>query len=137
MIRLNVLFPLRKIESSSLCLYFDRFHGSILSFLFSIADNDSYANERNNLLRTNLFSLNYFEQLPAIIQESIEHEKPDQTGIDECIQRYLQILAICKMSSLSLTQLCVNDLRQNFSLFAHYKLFDILEHKEKQEKKKT
>ena len=135
MIRLNVLFPLRKIESSSLCLYLDRFHTSILSFLFSIAVNDSYENDRNKLLQTNLLSSNYFEQLSAIIQESIEHDKPDQTDIDECIQRYLQILSICKMTSLSLTQFCISDLRQNFSLFTHHKLFDILEHKEEQEKK--
>ncbi|CAF0786118.1 unnamed protein product [Rotaria sordida] len=134
MIRLNVLFPLREFGSSSLCLHLDHFHTSILSFLFSIVIHKS---DQNNILQKNLFPSNYFEQLPITIQDFIEREKPNQKNIDECIQRYLQILSICKTLSLPLTQLYISDLAKHFSLFTHHKLFHILKDKEEQEMKKT
>ncbi|CAF2477482.1 unnamed protein product [Rotaria sp. Silwood2] len=131
MIRLNVLLSLRAFESSSsLCSHLDHFHTSILSFLFSIVIHKS---DQNNVLQKNLFPSNYFEQLLITIQDFIEHEKPDQKNIDECIQRYLQILSICKTSSLPLTHLCICDLEKHFSLFTHHKLFHILKDKEEQE----
>ena len=130
MIRLNVLIPLRSLESSSLRLHLDHFHTSILSFLFSIVINNPHQNDQNNILRKNLFSSNFFEQLPIVIQDAIEHEKPDEISIDECLQRYLQILSICKTSSLSLTQLSIGDLGKHFPLFTRHKLFDVLKNKE-------
>jgi len=137
MIRLDVLFPLRSYESSSLCLHLDHFHTSILSFLFSIVMNNPHQNNQNKILQKHLFLPNYFEQLPVIIQDSIERKKFDETNIDECIQRYLQILSICKTPSLSLTQLSIDDLGKHFPLFTNHKLFHVLKHKEEQEMKKT
>ncbi|CAF4830108.1 unnamed protein product [Rotaria sp. Silwood1] len=134
MIRLNVLFPLRAFESSSLCLHLDHFHTSILSFLFSIVIQKS---DQNNVLQKNIFPSDYFEQLLITIQNFIEHEKSDQKNIDECIQRYLQIISICKVSSLPLTQLSIYDLEKHISLFTDHKLFHILKDKEEQEMRKT
>jgi hypothetical protein len=133
MIRLNVLFPLRSFQSSSLRLHLDHFHTSILSFLFSIVINNPH---QNNILQKNLFSPNYFQQLSLIIQNSIEHEKPNEKNLDECIQRYLQILSICKTSSLPLTQFHIADLGKDFPLFTRHKLFDVLKHKEEQDMNK-
>jgi hypothetical protein len=135
MIRLNVLFPLRSYESSSsLSLHLDHFHTSILSFLFSIVITNPHQNNQNKILQKNLLSSNYFEQLPVIIQDSIERKKSDEKSINECIQRYLQILSICKTSSLPLTQLSMSDLGKHFPLFTRHKLFDVLKSKEEQEK---
>ncbi|CAF0921879.1 unnamed protein product [Adineta steineri] len=130
MIRLNILFPLRSFESSSLRLHLDHFHTSILSFLFSIITNNL---QQNNIFQKNLFSSNYFQQLSITIQDSIEHDKSDEKSIDECIQRYLQILSICKTSSLPLTQLSICDLGKSSPLFTHHKLFNILRDKEEQQ----
>jgi len=135
MIRLNVLFPLRSFESSSsLHLHLDQFHTSILSFLFSIVINNPH---QNTILQKNLFSSNYFEQLPLAIQDSIEREKSNELSIDECLQRYLQILSICKTSSFPLTQFHIDQLGKSFPLFTRHKLFDVLKHKEEHETKKT
>jgi hypothetical protein len=123
MIRLNVLFPLR--TNSSLSLHLDHFHTSILSFLFSIV-----MNNQNHVLQKHLLTSNYFEELPKIIQESISREQVNENLIDECIQRYLQILSICKISSLPLTQFSVNDLGKDYPLFKRHRLFDILKDKE-------
>jgi hypothetical protein len=125
MIRLNILLPIRSDEYSSLSLHFDHFHTSILSFLFSIV-----INNQNQILQKHLISSNYFEQLSMIIQDSISREQSDEKRIHECIQRYLQIFSICKISSLPLTQLSINDLGKTFPLLTHHKLFDILKDKE-------
>lgn len=129
MIRLDISFPLRSYESSSssLSLHLDHFHTSILSFLFSIVINNS---PQNQILQKNIFPSNYFEQLPELIQNSIE-----QSNSDECIQRYLQIFAICKTPSLPLIQLSISDLGKHFPLFTRHKLFDVLKNKEEQEMK--
>jgi hypothetical protein len=121
-IRLDILFPLRSIQLS---LHLDHFHTSILSFLFSIVNNNP---QQNQILQKQLFELNYFQQLSKMIsQESVENEN----NLDECIQRYLQILSICKTSSLPFTQLQISDLDP---LFARHKLFHVLKHKEEQER---
>jgi hypothetical protein len=91
---------------------------------------------QNNILQKNLFSPNYFQQLSLIIQNSIEHEKPNEKNLDECIQRYLQILSICKTSSLPLTQFHIADLGKDFPLFTRHKLFDVLKYKEEQDMNK-
>ena len=125
MIRLNILLSLRSNEYSSLSLHLDHFHTSILSFLFSIV-----INNQNQILQKHLLSSNYFEELPRIIQDSISREQSDEQSIDECIQRYLQIFSICKISSLPLTQLSINDLGKTFPLFTRHRLFHILKDKE-------
>jgi hypothetical protein len=130
MIRLNVLFPFRSNEYSSLSLHLDHFHTSILSFLFSIV-----INNQNQILQKHLLTSNYFEELPIIIQDSISHKQANEKSIDESIQRYLQIFSICKISSLPLTQFSINDLGKDFPLFKRHRLFDIL--KDKEERKKT
>ncbi|UJR36093.1 hypothetical protein I4U23_028828 [Adineta vaga] len=123
-VRLDILFPMRhSIESTSLRLQFDHFHTSILSFLFSMVTNNSYENQ---VFQKHLFPLNYFEQIPVTIQDSTEHDKL----INECIQRYLQIFAICRTSSLPLVQLSINELGKSFPLLTRDKLFDILKEKE-------
>ncbi|CAF1964920.1 unnamed protein product [Rotaria magnacalcarata] len=134
MIRLNVLFPLRSYGSSSLYLHLDHFHAAILSFLFSIVVNHS---DQNIILQKNLFPSNYFEQLLITFEDFIEREQPEQKNIDECIQRYLQTVSICKTPSLPLIQLCISDLEKHFSLFTNHKLFQILKHKEEQELRKA
>ena len=123
-IRLDILFPLRSIQLS---LHLDHFHTSILSFLFSIVNNNP---QQNHILQKNLFEGNYFQQLSEmIVEQSIENEN----NLDECIQRYLQILSLCKTSSLPFTQLQISDLDP---LFARHKLFHVLKHKEEQERNK-
>jgi hypothetical protein len=136
MIRLNVLFPLRSFESSSLRLHLDQFHTAILSFLFSIVINNPHRHDQNNILQQNLFPSNYFEQLSVTIQDSIGREGPDKTSIDECVQRYLQIVSICKTQSFPLTQLRIRDVGKSIPLLTRHKLFDLLKHKEQQEPKK-
>ena len=91
MIRLNVLFPVRSPNKSSLSLHLDHFHTSILSFLFSIVVHNPHQLNQNQILQKHIFSSNYFEQLPVIIQDAISHFHADEISIDECIQRYLQI----------------------------------------------
>jgi hypothetical protein len=87
-------------------------------------------NNQNHVLQKHLLTSNYFEELPKIIQESISREQFNENLIDECIQRYLQILSICKISSLPLTQFSVNDLGKDYPLFKRHRLFDILKDKE-------
>lgn len=128
MIRLNVLFPLRSYQSSH--LHFEHFHTSILSFLFSIVINNSH---ENHILQNNLFPSNYFQELAIDIENSFENDKPNEKVRDQCIERYIQILSICKTSSLPLIQLSMCDLGKHSSFITHHKLFQILEHKEGQE----
>lgn len=119
MVRLDVLFPLRSFQSPTLHLHFDHFHTSILSFLFSMVTNKS---PQNQIFQKSLFPSDHFQQLCATIQDSTESEKS--------IQRYLQILAICKTSSFPLSQITMNELGASFPLLARDKLFDILKEKE-------
>ena len=134
MIRLNVLFPLRSLNHSSLSIHLDHFHTSILSFLFSIVVNNPHQLNQNQILQRHLFSSNYFEQLPMIIQDAISEEQADEISIDECIQRYLQILSICKTPSFPLTHFLINDLGKHFPLFTRQKLFHVLKDKEEEMK---
>lgn len=126
MINLNVIFPLRLYDSSSLKLHLDHFHTSILSFLFSIVINNS---QQNQILQKNLLSSNYFEDLSRNIQNLIEENKFDENNINESIQRYLQIYSICQTSSLPLTQISILDLGKQYPLLTRHKLFDILKQK--------
>ncbi|CAF1044743.1 unnamed protein product [Adineta ricciae] len=123
MVRLDVLFPLRSFQSATLHLHFDRFHTSILSFLFSMITNKS---PQSQVFQKSLFPSDHFQQLCAVIQDSSASEK----SIHACIQRYLQILAICKTSSFPLSQIALNELSAFFPLLARDKLFDILKEKE-------
>lgn len=127
MIRLNVLFPLRSSIYSSLSLQSDHFHTSILSFLFSIV-----INNQNQILQKHLFHPTYFEQLSRVIEQSSSSE----SNLHQCIQRYLQIIAVCKTPSLPLTYISIHDLGKSSSLFTHHRLFDILKDKEEQTMKK-
>ena len=88
------------------------------------------------MLTSSLLPSNYFEQLSVTIQDAIGREGPDKASIDECIQRYLQIVAVCKTSALSLTQLRVRELGKSIPLFTRHKLFDVLKHKEQQDTRK-
>ena len=132
MVRLDVLFPFRSLSSSSLSLHLDHFHTSILSFLFSIV-----IDKQNQILQKHLFIPNYFEQLSIVIQESISHHSPNPDSLQQSIQRYLQLIAVCKTPSLPLTQISINDLAKSVPLFTHHRLFDILKEKEEQEMKKN
>ena len=136
LIRLNVLCPLRSFESASLRLHLDHFHTSILSFLFSLVIPHAQRDDHRPVLTASLLPPNYFEHLSVTIQDAIGREGPDKASIDECIQRYLQIVSVCKMSALSLTQLRIRELGKSIPLFTRHKLFDVLKHKEQQETRK-
>lgn len=127
MIRLDVLFPLRSFSSSALAIHLDHFHTSILSFLFSIV-----LDHQNQILQKHLFLPNYFEQLSLVIQDSISHHSPMEDSLQQSIQRYLQLIAVCKTPSLPLTQISIHDLEKSVPLFTHHRLFDILKEKEEQ-----
>ena len=134
MIRLDVLFPLRSSIYSSLSLQSDHFHTSILSFLFSIV-----INNQNQVLQKHLFNPNYFEQLSRNIEQSMSRQSsslPTEHDLHQCIQRYLQIIAVCKTPSLPLTEISIHDLGKSIALFTQHRLFDILKEKEEQQMKK-
>lgn len=129
-IRLDVLLPLRSFESSSLRTQLDQFHTSILSFLFAIITKNAQRTDSGDLAQRNSLPADYFEQLSVTIQDSIGREGPDKSSTDECIQRYLQILTICKNPSSPLTQLRIRDLGKTLPLLTRHRLFDVLKHRE-------
>lgn len=78
---------------------FEHVHTSILSFLFSITMNP-------NLSTEDFLSKDFFRQLAGQPMESIEH--------------YLQIYAICRMSS-------IRELGEEFPFLKTHRLYSILE----------
>lgn len=129
-IQLNLLIVLRSFASTSLCICFDRFHTSILSFLFSIGLDGSQKNDENRCFEKNLFPTDFFEQLAIKIKTLIDDEQPNTKSIEQCIQRYLQIVSVCKSSLFQLSHVNMDDLVKLNSLIRHHKLFEILKHKE-------
>jgi hypothetical protein len=127
MVRLDVFFPRRSLESSSspLRLHLDHFHTAILSFLFAMITSHS---QQTQLFQKSLFPSHYFEQLGAVLQDYSSHDK----STDECIQRYLQILAVCRTPSYPLASLSISELGKSYPLLTRDKLFDILKEKEAQ-----
>ncbi|CAF0762982.1 unnamed protein product, partial [Didymodactylos carnosus] len=143
MIRLNVLFPIRSVEIflsnqnnttgiNTLRTNMDYLHTSILSFLFSIVNDQQ---QQHQYVRY-LLPPNYFEQLSLNIYDIIGKEGPDKTSVDDCIQRYLQILAIAKTHPSTLTQIKIRELGKQIPLLTRHKLFGVLQRKEQQESKK-
>jgi hypothetical protein len=128
--RLDILLPLRTFESATLRLNHEHFHTSIISFLFSVVTKPVSRTDSDGIFQHNMFPLNYFEQLSVTIQDTIGREGP------ECIQRYLQIVSICKNSSLPLTNIRIRDLGKTIPLFTRHRLFDVLKHREQQQEMK-
>lgn len=133
-IRLDLLFSLRSFESTTLRSHLERFHTSILSFLFSILTNSNSSQQTESL---NYLPKTFFEQLPMTIQESIERQGPNKTHIDECIQRYFQLVSICRNGKRPLTQIRVRDLENSIPLFTRHRLFEMLKQRDQLEKKTT
>lgn len=133
-IRLDLLFSLRSFESTTLRSHLERFHTSILSFLFSILTNSNLSQRSETL---NYLPKTFFENLTTTIQETIERQEPNKSHIDECIQRYFQLVSICRNGKIPLTQICVRDLENSIPLFTRHRLFEMLKQKDHIETKAT